>query len=91
VFLDTPVPPWLMSEAQQAVQMCPTLALRLISAPPPPAPPKPAKQQPALKKGGGGGNLQLVASRPSDPDADPDEEWIAELSDVGRQIPRPLN
>jgi ferredoxin len=93
VFLDTPVPPWLMSEAQQAVQMCPTLALRLVSAPPPPPPPppKPAKQQPALKKGGGGGNLQLVASRPSDPDADPDEEWIAELSDIGRQIPRPLN
>jgi hypothetical protein len=79
-----------MSEAQQAVQMCPTRALRLISAPPPPPPPKPAKQQPALGRGGGGGNLQLVASRPSDPD-DPDEEWIAELSDIGRQIPRPLN
>jgi|HubBroStandDraft_3_1064219.scaffolds.fasta_scaffold00391_3 NADH:ubiquinone oxidoreductase subunit F (NADH-binding)/ferredoxin len=90
VFLDMPVPPWLVSQAQQAVQMCPALALRLVSAPPPaPPPPKPAKQQPALRNGGG--NLQLVASRRSEPDADPDEEWIAELSDVGRQIPRPLN
>jgi hypothetical protein len=69
--------------------MCPALALRLVSAPAPAAPPKPVKQQPALRSGGG--NLQLVASRRSEPDADPDEEWIAELSDVGRQIPRPLN
>jgi len=27
VFLDMPVPPWLQQEAQQAVQMCPSLAL----------------------------------------------------------------
>jgi hypothetical protein len=92
VFLDMPVPPWLLSQAQQAVQMCPALALRLVDAPPPPPPPKPAKQQPALNRGGG--NLQLVASRrsePTDGPGDPDEEWIAELSDIGRQIPRPLN
>ena len=29
VFLDGPVPPWLQKEAQQAVEMCPALALRL--------------------------------------------------------------
>jgi NADH:ubiquinone oxidoreductase subunit F (NADH-binding)/ferredoxin len=88
VFLDMPVPPWLQNEAQQAVQMCPSLALRLTSPPPPKEPPKPAKQQPALKKGGG--NLKLVASKPSEPGPDVDEAWIAELSDIGRQIPRPL-
>jgi NADH:ubiquinone oxidoreductase subunit F (NADH-binding)/ferredoxin len=88
VFLDMPVPPWLQNEAQQAVQMCPSLALRLTSPPPAKEPPKPAKQQPALKKGGG--NLKLVESKRSDSDLDVDEAWIAELSDVGRQIPRPL-
>ena len=36
-----------------------------------------------------GGNLQLVASTPSDPDQDVDEAWIADLSDVGRQMPGP--
>ena len=36
VFLDMPVPPWLMSEAQQAVQMCPTLAMRLVTPRPRP-------------------------------------------------------
>ncbi len=88
VFLDMPVPPWLVGEAQQAVQMCPSLALRLTTPPPPREPPKPARQQPALRKGGG--NLKLVASKPSEPGPDVDEAWIAELSDVGRQIPRPL-
>src|SRR5262249_20213297 len=28
-FLDMPVPPWLASQASQAVEMCPALALRL--------------------------------------------------------------
>jgi NADH:ubiquinone oxidoreductase subunit F (NADH-binding)/ferredoxin len=87
VFLDMPVPAWLQSEAQQAVQMCPSLALRMTAAPPPKEPPKPVRQQPALDKGA---NLRLVASNPSEPDMDVDEEWIAELSDVGRQIPRPI-
>jgi NADH:ubiquinone oxidoreductase subunit F (NADH-binding)/ferredoxin len=87
VFLDMPVPAWLAPQAQQAVQMCPSLALRLTAAAPPSQPPKPAKQQPALEKGA---NLQLVASNPSAPDMDVDEEWIAEISDVGRQIPRPI-
>jgi NADH:ubiquinone oxidoreductase subunit F (NADH-binding)/ferredoxin len=89
VFVDMPVPPWLRSEAQQAVEMCPSLALRLTTPPPAKEPPKlPAKQQPALKRGGG--NLKLVESKPSEPDMDVDEDWIADLSDVGRQIPRPI-
>jgi NADH:ubiquinone oxidoreductase subunit F (NADH-binding)/ferredoxin len=88
VFLDMAVPPWLQPEAQQAVQMCPSLALRTMVSPPAKEPPKPAKPQPALKKGGG--NLQLVSSKPSEPEMDVDEEWIAEISDVGRQIPRPI-
>jgi NADH:ubiquinone oxidoreductase subunit F (NADH-binding)/ferredoxin len=93
VFLDMPVPRWLQQEAQQAVQMCPSLALRLVApspAPAPaalPAPKEPAKAKLAARKGG---NLKLVASKPSDPDLDVDEAWIADLSDVGRQIPRPI-
>jgi NADH:ubiquinone oxidoreductase subunit F (NADH-binding)/ferredoxin len=87
VFLDMPVPPWLHSEAQQAVQMCPSLALRLTASPPAREPAKPAKQQSVLEQGG---NLRLVASSPSEPDLEVDEEWIAEISDVGRQIPRPI-
>jgi hypothetical protein len=67
----------------------------------PPRPP--AKLQPALERGkpalergrpalerGDGGNLTLVSSTPSEPDEDAHEAWIADLSDVGRQIPRPL-
>jgi NADH:ubiquinone oxidoreductase subunit F (NADH-binding)/ferredoxin len=90
VFLDMPVPPWLLQEAQQAVQMCPSLALRMTApAPPPPPPPlkEPAKPKLAAKKGG---NLKLVASTPSEYGPDVDEAWIADLSDVGRQIPRPI-
>jgi NADH:ubiquinone oxidoreductase subunit F (NADH-binding)/ferredoxin len=100
VFLDMPVPQWLQSEAQQAVQMCPSLALRLTS--PAPAPKEPAKEvakeiaKPAAKKASSvtarkGSNLKLVASKRSDSDLDVDEAWIADLSDIGRQIPRPLN
>jgi hypothetical protein len=69
--------------------------LRLVAPAPSPSPaplplplPKePAKVKLAAKKGG---NLKLVASKPSDPDLDVDEAWIADLSDIGRQIPRPL-
>jgi hypothetical protein len=32
--LDIPVPDWLAKDAQQAVDMCPALALRLASMPP---------------------------------------------------------
>ncbi len=91
VFLDMPVPPWLQQEAQQAVQMCPSLAIRMTApAPPPPPPPppkEPARPRLAAKKGG---NLKLVASTPSESGPDVDEAWIADLSDVGRQIPRPI-
>jgi ferredoxin len=38
VFLDMAVPHWLRTQAQQAVQMCPSLALRL-TAPAPREPP----------------------------------------------------
>jgi ferredoxin len=88
VFLDMPVPPWLEQEAQQAVQMCPSLALRMTAAPPPPPPPKePAKPKLTARKGG---NLKLVASTPSESGPEVDEAWIADISDVGRQIPGPI-
>jgi len=82
VFVDMAVPPWLESEAQQAVQMCPNLALRMSSAPKKEAP-KPA----ASKKSNGG--IRLIASSPSDNDSHSD--WIADISDMGRQTPRALN
>jgi NADH:ubiquinone oxidoreductase subunit F (NADH-binding)/ferredoxin len=89
VFLDMPVPPWLQQEAQQAVQMCPSLALRMTAVAPPPPPREPAKAKLETRKGG---NLQLVASTASEsgPDVDVDEAWIAEITDVGRQIPGPI-
>jgi NADH:ubiquinone oxidoreductase subunit F (NADH-binding)/ferredoxin len=82
VFLDMPVPHWLRTEAQQAVQMCPSLALKLTT----PAPREATR--PAIPQGAG--HLKLIASRPSEPGLDVTEEWIAEISDVGRQIPRPI-
>jgi hypothetical protein len=33
VVMDIPVPPWLEKDAQQAVEMCPALALRLAADP----------------------------------------------------------
>jgi NADH:ubiquinone oxidoreductase subunit F (NADH-binding)/ferredoxin len=96
VFLDMPVPEWLESEAQQAVQMCPALALRMTASTPA-APKEAAKDaakviaRPAPRKAIAarkGSNLKLVASKRSDPDPDADsglddvdEEWIAELTD----------
>ena len=62
--------------------MCPFLALSLTA----PAPREAAR--PAIA--GQGGNLKLIASTPAHPDLDVDEAWIADLSDVGRQIPRPI-
>jgi len=47
VFLDTPVPFWLEREAQQAVEMCPSLALRLTK--PSASPAKPAA--PSVRSG----------------------------------------
>jgi ferredoxin len=137
VFLDMPVPPWLQSQAQHAVQMCPSLALKLTAeAPAQPAGKrgkdavKPASVKPAVSRGPvstgpvstgpvtrravtrpeiagpepapaatvrpaakKGSNLRMVASeqKPSEFELDVSEEWIADLSDVGRQIPRPIN
>jgi NADH:ubiquinone oxidoreductase subunit F (NADH-binding)/ferredoxin len=47
VMLDGPVPPWLQKQAQQAVEMCPALALKLSRAEPKPQsrPAVPAGQQ----------------------------------------------
>jgi NADH:ubiquinone oxidoreductase subunit F (NADH-binding)/ferredoxin len=83
VFLDMPVPNWLRTEAQQAVRMCPSLALRLNTRAASNAPKTVAPRREA--------NLKLIASTPSDPDLDVSEAWIAEISDVGRQIPRPIS
>jgi NADH:ubiquinone oxidoreductase subunit F (NADH-binding)/ferredoxin len=93
MLLDMPVPRWLQQEAQQAVDMCPSLALRLVAqSPAPPSPALPAPKEPAKAKlpAKKNSNLQLVASQryESGPD-DVDEAWIAELSDAGHQLPRP--
>jgi NADH:ubiquinone oxidoreductase subunit F (NADH-binding)/ferredoxin len=71
VMLDTPVAPWLQRNADQAVAMCPALALRLV-----PAGPAPARR----------GVRARALTTDRDPIADtvPDlavsEEWIAEIS-----------
>jgi NADH:ubiquinone oxidoreductase subunit F (NADH-binding)/ferredoxin len=80
MFLDMAVPPWLQSQAQQAVQMCPSLALRMTTSVPAETP-KPT----AASKG-----TKLISNRPIRGELDVSEDWIAELSDVGRQIPRPI-
>jgi len=82
VFLDMPVPEWLRTEAQQAVHMCPSLALRLTT----PAPRETAR--PAISRRGA--SLKLIASTLAESDLDVSEAWIAEISDVGRQIPHPI-
>ena len=52
VILNIPVPNWLEKDAQQAVHMCPTLALRLTSATPPPTRTAPvAIPAPSLRTG----------------------------------------
>ena len=53
VFLDAPVPFWLQREAQQAVEMCPTLALRLA---------QPSQASPGPQ---GGPNLSIGTSAPT--------------------------
>jgi len=56
VILDIPVPAWLEKDAQQAVHMCPALALRLTSAAPTPARTAPmAIPAPSLRTGLVGG------------------------------------
>ena len=56
VFLDGPVPPWLQKEAQQAVEMCPALALKLGRDQ------RKAPARPAVPAGGQ--MLQLPAHQP---------------------------
>jgi NADH:ubiquinone oxidoreductase subunit F (NADH-binding)/ferredoxin len=71
VMLDMPVPPWLERGAQQAVDMCPSLALRLV-----PVDPARARR----------GIFARMPASGHDPVADtvPDlpvsEEWIAEIA-----------
>src|SRR5512142_676982 len=64
VILNIPVPSWLEKDAEQAVHMCPALALRLTSAAPKPARTAPvAIPAPSLRTGlvGGGGRRQITA------------------------------
>jgi hypothetical protein len=66
VILNIPVPTWLEKDAQQAVHMCPELALRLTSATPAPTRTGPiAIPAPNLRTGlvGGGssGRKQITA------------------------------
>ena len=62
VFLDMPVPHWLRTQARQAVQMCPSLALRLTT---PVAPSPEEAARPAISRRNS--NLKLIASRPPNP------------------------
>src|SRR5262249_19328181 len=56
-FLDMPVPAWLVREARQAVEMCPSLALRLAR------PPAADEEDPAL--GGAAGDDLGVGAAPA--------------------------
>jgi ferredoxin len=66
VILNIPVPAWLEKDAQQAVHMCPTLALRLTKAAP--APPRSAPMAipaPSLRTGligGGSGSRKQITA-----------------------------
>jgi NADH:ubiquinone oxidoreductase subunit F (NADH-binding)/ferredoxin len=73
VMLDTPVPPWLRRDAQQAVAMCPALALRLVQAGPAPA-----------RRGALGRTLSAAHDSVEEtvPDLAVSEEWIARISDL---------
>jgi NADH:ubiquinone oxidoreductase subunit F (NADH-binding)/ferredoxin len=75
VMLDAPVPPWLEHAAEQAVGMCPGLALRLTPAGPAQAP---------GQAGRGGIGRRLSVRRGSAAETVPDlvvsEDWIAEIS-----------
>src|SRR5438876_734570 len=65
VILNIPVPAWLEKDAQQAVHMCPALALRLTSAAPTPARSGPvAIPAPSLRTGlvGGGSSRKQITA-----------------------------
>jgi len=53
--------------------------------------PGPEGTPPGLPSPRGRANLKLIAAAPPDPSWTSPMEWIAEISDVGRQIPRPIS
>jgi NADH:ubiquinone oxidoreductase subunit F (NADH-binding)/ferredoxin len=75
VMLDTPVPPWLERAAEQAVGMCPGLALRLTPA-------DPAKAAGQAGRGRIGRTLSVRPGSAAEtvPDLVVSEDWIAEIS-----------
>jgi hypothetical protein len=74
-----PVPPWLEREAKQAVDMCPTLALRLAPA---------AHEQAMAALPAAAGRRELAAETRTDLIVS--ESWIADLTDASGRIPRQL-
>jgi len=66
VILNIPVPAWLEKDAQQAVHMCPALALRLTTATPTPARSAPMViPAPSLRTGligGGSGSRKQITA-----------------------------
>jgi ferredoxin len=75
LMLDAPVPPWLHHAAQQAVGMCPALALRLTPA-------DPARAADQAGRGGIGRTLSVRRGSAAEtlPDLVVSEGWIAEIS-----------
>ena len=81
VLLDTPVPPWLGRAAQEAVAMCPGLALRLT-----PADPAPGASQAGRGRIGRTLSVRRGSAAETIPDLIVSEDWIAEIS-TGRGAP----
>jgi len=75
LMLDTPVPPWLERAAQQAVGMCPGLALRLT-----PAGPAGAAGQAGRGRAGRTLRVRPGSAAETVPDLVVSEDWIAEIS-----------
>jgi hypothetical protein len=75
VLLDTPVPPWLGRPAQEAVAMCPGLALRLT-----PADPAPEASQAGRGRIGRTLSVRRGSAAETIPDLIVSEDWIAEIS-----------
>jgi ferredoxin len=80
VLLDTPVPPWLGRAAQDAVGMCPGLALRLTPA-------DPAAGQAGRGRIGRTLSVRHGSAAETIPDLIVSEDWIAEIS-TERVVPR---
>jgi len=75
LMLDTPIPPWLERAAQQAVGMCPGLALRLS-----PADPAGAAGQAGRGRAGRTLRVRPGSAAETVPDLVVSEDWIAEIS-----------